>query len=678
MSFGDFEWDNGFEGTAPWQVDQAVLLNGQSTLRSGLITHDQSTRLASGPFGNDAGPIVFQSRVDSEPAYDFFRAHLYRNGAWFQTLVSRSGRNQGWQTHTLNPSTLGAGLYRLVFEYAKDASVTQGADVAWIGGLSGLPLIVIDTRLWVLGVRPPPVFLGVNPPSGRLANPCALRPPQGLLGIAPKGALIHKAPLAPPRAVVAPVPNGALSAAPPPLWTPAFQGAPVPRAHLALPLAVSLGARARTVRAQETRLRHTVGGRLSDALPLRRSTDLPRYRVDAWLPWVYGRATLSPVPLDEAGVSWLVADHPIVGVDQVRIGGIPTEGYQLIQYADETGHPVAVITLTAPPKDGASLAVSVIGRRHPRTGALLEHPTDIAQDLLQRCGYPVRPDAFSGLRQDEPGLTLGWVIHDTVSLKQALALLFEPLGAYWSMHPTPMARRQHTQPPVARLSARNTESAQAHAKADGLFTQCRIRFAYDWAQNTPRQTLALSAPEAIKRFGRHTIDVDLPMVRTARHALSIGRARLQAMARPLWSLSVDAEIDPPPVLGDTLLMDHPHLPSGLCTLTAAQVRAGVPTHALTLTLPAGDVPTVVVDQMSRAQDPAQADSLGILYRDGVATFTVLDDAGNPLGGASVTLDATETRTTDSQGRVSFRTERGPHTLTISALGYADFELEVMV
>ena len=52
---------------------------------------------------------------------------------------------------------------------------------------------------------------------------------------------------------------------------------------------------------------------LTDKLPLRRASDLPNYRTDAadkLLPWVFGRATLAPVPLDLVGAEWLVADHP--------------------------------------------------------------------------------------------------------------------------------------------------------------------------------------------------------------------------------------------------------------------------------------------------------------------------------------------------------------------------------
>jgi hypothetical protein len=68
----------------------------------------------------------------------------------------------------------------------------------------------------------------------------------------------------------------------------------------------------------------------------------------------------------------------------------------------------------------------------------------------------------------------------------------------------------------------------------------------------------------------------------------------------------------------------------------------------------------------------------VTFRDGVATFTISDPAGNPLAGAAVTLDGQETRETDALGRVQFGTERGAHSLSVYMSGYSPFDLEVVV
>lgn len=122
---------------------------------------------------------------------------------------------------------------------------------------------------------------------------------------------------------------------------------------------------------------------LSDPLPLRVAADLPRYRTEAAarvLPWVYGRVTLSPVPLDDAGLEWLVADHPVVAVEAVRSAGKALDGWQLVQRLDETGRAIATVRLTRAPE--AELAVQVVGRRDDTSGALLEHPARSPGDGL--------------------------------------------------------------------------------------------------------------------------------------------------------------------------------------------------------------------------------------------------------------------------------------------------------
>ena len=80
--------------------------------------------------------------------------------------------------------------------------------------------------------------------------------------------------------------------------------------------------------------------------------------------------------------------------------------------------------------------------------------------------------------------------------------------------------------------------------------------------------------------------------------------------------------------------------------------------------------------MAQAIDPAQPEAQSVLYKDGVATIPVTDENGNPLVGATVTLDGLYSANTNARGEVSFTTSRGPHTLTVYAAGYQPFELGI--
>ena len=417
---------------------------------------------------------------------------------------------------------------------------------------------------------------------------------------------------------------------------------------------------------------------LSDVLPLRVAADLPKYRADAAsrvLPWVYGRVTLAPVPLDEAGLEWLVADHPVVAVEAVRSEGKALDGWQLVQRLDETGRAIATVRLTRAPE--AELAVQVVGRRDDTSGALLEHPAAIAADLLRRCGWSPAADAFQGLRDDFPGLALGMVFAERgLRLRAAIGQVIEPLGAVWFADP-PTARRRALGVPVATLDVRVVDQVTAEASAGDLATVARAAFAYDWAANGARQSVTVQAPDAVREFGLMEVEMDLGGVRTARDALAIARARLADLARPSWTIRATVDGGLQVERGESVTMAHPRAPAGAAlVLSTARDRARG-TLELVLWMPAGAAPRVEMTQRAQAVDAARPDD-SVTFRDGVATFTISDPGGNPLAGAAVTLDGQDTRETDAQGRVQFKTQRGAHTLDVYLAGYAPFSIEVMV
>lgn len=417
---------------------------------------------------------------------------------------------------------------------------------------------------------------------------------------------------------------------------------------------------------------------LSDLLPLRVAADLPRYRADAAgrvLPWVYGRVTLAPVPLDDAGLEWLVADHPVVAVEAVRSAGKTLDGWQLVQRLDETGCAIATIRLTRAPE--GDLAAQVVGRRDDTSGVLLEHPAAIAADLLRRCGWSPAADAFQELRDDFPGLALGMVFAEReTALRSALAQVIEPLGAVWVADP-PAARRRTIGAPMATLTVLHVERISAEATAGELATVARAAFAHDWATGGARQAVTVSAPDAVQAYGRLEVALDMGAVRTARDALAIAQDRLAMMARPGWTLraTVDAYLAIAP--GDTVAVDHPRVPPGAALVLSTARDRSRGALEIVAWMPAGSAPRVEMIQRAQAVDAARPDD-SVTFRDGVATFRISDDSGNPLAGAAVTLDGQDTRQTDAQGRVQFKTQRGAHTLDVYLAGYQPFSIEVMV
>lgn len=418
---------------------------------------------------------------------------------------------------------------------------------------------------------------------------------------------------------------------------------------------------------------------LSDPLPLRPVASLASWRSEAgerWLPWVYGRATLRPVPLDASGREWLVADHPIVSVDRVTIDGRVIDGWQLVQRLDDAARPIAVLRLTQSPQSGQFPAVTVIGRRHADTGAALEHPADIAADLLRQCGWALAPDAFQGLRDVWPGIALGLVIDNPQRVREALSAVIEPLGAWWRTDP-PRAGQRTAGTPSAQIDAMLAEQIRARAESAALATVATVRYGYDWAEGAPRSALSLTAPEAVQAWGEIETTIDLPAVRTARDALAIGAAELARLARPMWRIDATVPARMQIQAGDTVSIAHPRMPTGDALVLSTALDRSAGTLQISAELPAGEAPRVELALRATATDPAVRDER-IVYRDGTATFTIADDTGAPLAGATVRMDGQQVRETDRLGRVQFPAARGPHTLEVFAHGFAPFTMEVLV
>ncbi len=418
---------------------------------------------------------------------------------------------------------------------------------------------------------------------------------------------------------------------------------------------------------------------LTDKLPLRRASDLPGYRADVadkLLPWVFGRATLSPVPIDLVGQDWIVADHPIVSIERVTIAGKKTEGWQLAQRLDATGHPIAVLRL-AQPTTKEAVTATVVGRRHPQTGAALTTPGPIVREIMRLCGRVQDVDAWAGLDAAYGTLELGLVFDAQVTLREALAAVVEPLGAMWRPG---WAEPRALGEPVAVLDARSVETISARVEASGMATVARVTYLQDWAASAARGAQEIAAPDAVERWGDLPVDMALPGVRRAKDALAIASARLADMARVPWvvTATVDASRVGVLVAGQTVQLAHPHAPTGPALLTSVVSDREAGQYNLTASMHTASAPRVELRRRHTAVDAAEGGTTGVTYRDGVATFTVYDDSGLPLAGAAVTFDGLYTANTDAEGRVQFRAERGAHTLTVRMPGYADFEMDVVV
>lgn len=423
---------------------------------------------------------------------------------------------------------------------------------------------------------------------------------------------------------------------------------------------------------------------LADAIPLRSSSVWGSFSSPASLPHVYGGVTLSPIQYSQDRMLWCLCDHAAQGVDKVTRDDVETSAWAFQNATDSTGHAVALLELAEPLADGERLAVTLRGKMQPATGALLSRPDEILWDVLNLCGMGLAITDFDAFRTETDGISIAGVIDGSQgSARQQIDQIMGSVGAAWT---AAMPGYAIAWPPtvsssdaLATADALTASDLTPTASHQSIATVLRVLFDYDWSTGKHRQALQIEAPAAVAQYGRIEREIDAGWLHTARQADQLARRLLAWMARPTWDVSWAGDISDPLPPGGWVAMDHATSPiSDTHRLIQADIDMDRGRIALAITAPAGAVPELSAAALASAFDPLIQTGAAVVYQDGIATFTLQNDVGSPIGGATVTLDGGAQRISDSAGRVQFSTGRGRHLLMIEADGYNGMQIEVVL
>lgn len=421
---------------------------------------------------------------------------------------------------------------------------------------------------------------------------------------------------------------------------------------------------------------------LSDPLPLRTTAAWPAFAKPEPLSVVYGRCTVPVIQYDQTRKFWLVADHPIQGVDSVYRDGKPEKTYAWRNGTDPTGHPVALVELGQPLAASGTLTAAIRGKTHPNSGILLENPADILLDILRLAGRAVADADLADFRAACADLAVAGMLTPGLTARAQIAELAASVGMLWSPALAGLARRWPVdaradgEPLHAAFAADEVADVKADCRREALYTGLRVEFDWDWTANTARRSVVLRAATA-DRYGHRETALQAKWLTGAAQATARGIAWLHAHARPRWTISFEADLDPAVPPGGWFSLSHPLLPvAGECLALNAERDWSNQRQRIHAERSAGPVPAVSVVGFGGLF--AQPDSdLRITYANGIATLVIVDPAGAPIKDAVVTFDS-QTAKTDRSGTVRFKTERGAHRVTIEAAGYATFEIEVTI
>jgi hypothetical protein len=119
--FSKFNWQQG--GNAPWQVINTYPYEGFYSIKSGAITHNQTSEisLTYNVMGSDS--IVFYRKVSSESS-DFMKFYINN-----QLTANWSGTTGGWKREAF---AVGAGNKTFKWTYEKNNIGSTGSDCAWL------------------------------------------------------------------------------------------------------------------------------------------------------------------------------------------------------------------------------------------------------------------------------------------------------------------------------------------------------------------------------------------------------------------------------------------------------------------------------------------------------------------------------------------------------------------
>jgi hypothetical protein len=418
----------------------------------------------------------------------------------------------------------------------------------------------------------------------------------------------------------------------------------------------------------------------SEPLPLRLTTAWGGFREAAVIPERYGVTGGSALQYDQQRTIFVWANHAVAAIDSVTILGVDPGGWQpLLGFVDVAGHPVAGVQFAAPVPEGSDVVIRGRGKLNPDTGGLMDNPADVLFDILATIGggtlSKTQLDAFRS-ECSSRSLKIGGSLTQADSAQTVARAIVASLGASYSadarlaafLNPSGAAK-------PARFSVTDAAGLQLEADIANLANDLTVQFDYENGQ--PQQTIRLTAPASIARYGSRPSTLSAEWITDARVALDVGTRVLQQSARPRWNVTASA-LKSVPRVGDYLaLLSALLAPDGTFPVLTRTYDFTANTSAVTFEVPVGEAPAVELVSQATAYGPNVYS--GVTVQQQGSDFTIhiydVDITTNPptitgdAAGARVTPDGNQsaTQVTDSAGLATFPSTilgPGPHSLYI--------------
>lgn len=402
--------------------------------------------------------------------------------------------------------------------------------------------------------------------------------------------------------------------------------------------------------------------------PLRDTTAWAGYREARAIPHRYGVCGGEALQYDDTRRLFAWADHPVMSVDAVFVGGQKSTGWAWRNGVDNTGTPVAFIEFSSPPAEGDSVIARGRGKLHATRGGLIDNAADVLYDILVNIGGLKIPESrFAAFRAQCTGLPVGGSIESVAPLFQIAREVCASIGAVCSPDMTGFARLWPGNDAAAvYIADRDSGATIAPAAILGdLCSDLTLRYAFE--AGTPRGAVQYVAART-PAYGAQPRIVDAPWVSSARVAALVCERLLQLQGRPQWLIGVSG-LRTQLRTGQFIELDHPLSPASGTHMIQAREYAtddSGDVTSVTVRAPAGPVPALRLVRNTSASEALPTITIPATQLGNEFEVTVIDDVtGQPLANAACTLDGLITCNADNAGIVKFPSRYatpGQHTI----------------
>lgn len=401
---------------------------------------------------------------------------------------------------------------------------------------------------------------------------------------------------------------------------------------------------------------------LTDPLPLRSTAEWAGFREAVSLPVRVGLTRGKLIQYSQDRTKWVWSGHASQSIAAVFVGGLPVTNWNAANVLDSASKPVMMVTFDAPLDEGAEATAQGRGLMDATTGDLIENPADALLAILRDlAGLEVDAERLSAFRAESAAaqIFVGGSIESPDSAQTVARALCSSVGALFGSAARGLAflwpggGDQPARYLIGNSSGANTvELTRAFNVADFCND---LTIQYDFDGDSPRQSIRLTAPAQVARYGATAQTLAAKWLTSQRVAQLVGGRLLAQTARKVWLVTA-AGLDAPDLrLGDRVQFGHALFTDAGRYPILSRETDFVGSTQITARVPIGAAPAIAIASQSTYFDVNPYVSLIVQTQGTDHVFTIYDSDGvTPLGGATVQILPNGTsKPTDAQGKVSF-------------------------